>query len=217
VNERRVSGEAAPESGGQVLIFPDAGLAALADSALVRLLVEGDVRAPRLVWQRFAPMVHRMLKRAFGPEYDIADLVQEVFLVLFRRAHTMREPQALSAFIIAITAHTIRYELRRKTAVSWLRFGEPAIAKAADADLHAREAVKRLYRILDHLSAQDRVAFVLRFIDGMEIADLARALGVSPATTKRRVAHAWKRVVVHAQRDSALVGYLAGLRPGGIE
>ncbi len=216
--QRRLSEDPGPESGvarggAQVLIFPEAGLAAVDDAGLVKMLVGGDARAPRVVWQRFAPLVHRLLRRAFGPEYDVADLVQEVFLVLFRRAHTMREPQALTAFVISITAHTIRYELRRKTALSWLRFGDTEVAAAAEADLDAREAVKRLYRILDHLSSNDRTAFVLRFIEGLEIADLARTLGVSPATTKRRVAHAWRRVVVHARRDAALVGYLASLRP----
>jgi RNA polymerase sigma-70 factor (ECF subfamily) len=214
--ERKVPDESAPESGGRVLLFPDPSVSTTDDAALVTMLVEGDVRAPRLVWQRFAPMVHRMLRRAFGPEYEIADLVQEVFLVLFRRVRTLREPQALSAFVIAITAHTIRYELRRKAAVAWLRFGEPAVAKATEADLDARQAVKRLYRILDHLSVDDRTAFVLRFIEGLEIAAVSQALGVSPATTKRRVAHAWRRVLIHAQRDGALVEYLAGLRPGGL-
>jgi RNA polymerase sigma-70 factor (ECF subfamily) len=211
---QRLSGE--PERGARVFIFPEAAHAETDDVSLVAMLVEGDVRAPRIVWQRFAPMVHRMLRRAFGPEYEIDDLAQEVFLVLFRRAHTLREPQALRAFVISITAHTIRYELRRKAAGRWLRFGEPLIAKAADADLDAREALKRLYRILNRLSSDDRTAFVLRFMEGLEVAEVAQALGVSLATTKRRLSHAWRRVVIHAQRDDTLIAYLAGLGPGGV-
>jgi RNA polymerase sigma-70 factor (ECF subfamily) len=202
--------------GGRVLFFPDTALADSSDVSLVAMLVEGDARAPRIVWQRFAPMVHRMLRRAFGPECEIDDMAQEVFLVLFRRAHTLREPQALRAFVISITAHVIRYELRRKAATRWLSFGEPSVAKAKDADLDAREAVKRLYRILDRLSSRDRTAFALRFFEGLEVAEVSRALDVSLATTKRRLAHAWQRVVVHAQRDDALITYLAGLSKGGI-
>lgn len=212
--EQRISGDQPAERSGRVLAFPDVGMAEIDDVALVAMLLGGDVRAPRIVWQRFAPMVHRMLRRAFGPEYEIDDLAQEIFLVLFRRGHTLREPQALRAFVIAITAHTIRYELRRKAATRWLRFGEPAVAKAMDADFNAREALKRLYGILDRLSAHDRTAFVLRFMEGLEVADVAQALAVSLATTKRRLAHAWRRVTVHAQRDDALMAYLAGLGPG---
>lgn len=201
-------------TGGTVLMFPDVGLVDTDDVSLVAMLVEGDARAPRIVWQRFAPMVHRMLRRAFGPQYDIDDLAQEVFLVLFRRAQTLREPQALRAFVISITAHTIRYELRRKAATRWLHFGDSAVAKAQDVNLDAREAVSRLYRILDHLSSNDRTAFVLRFIEGLEVVAVSQALGVSLATTKRRLAHAWQRVLVYAKRDTALVDYLVGLGPG---
>jgi RNA polymerase sigma-70 factor (ECF subfamily) len=192
----------------QVLIFPEVSTPEIDDVTMVAMLVDGDVCAPRFVWQKFAPMVQRMLRRAFGPDYEIDDLTQEVFLVLFKRAHTLREAQALRAFVIAITAHTIRYELRRKTARRWLRFGEPMVAKAVDADLDAREALKRLYLILDRLSSHDRTAFVLRFMEGLEVAQVARALGTSLATTKRRLSHAWSRVVTHAQRDDALIEYL---------
>jgi RNA polymerase sigma-70 factor (ECF subfamily) len=215
-SELRLSSEPSAERGARVLIFPDSALAEIDDVSLVGMLIDGDARAPRIVWQRFAPMVLRMLKRAFGPEYEVDDLAQEVFLVLFRRAHTLREPQAVRAFVIAITAHTIRYELRRKAALRWLRFGEPSIAKAADVDLDAREALSRLYLILNRLSSNDRTAFVLRFMEGLEVAAVSQALGVSLATTKRRLTHAWKRVVLYAQRDASLVEYLVGLGPGGL-
>jgi RNA polymerase sigma-70 factor (ECF subfamily) len=202
----RPAGEA--DQSGQVLIFPEVSTPEIDDVTIVAMLVEGDVCAPRIVWQKFAPMVQRMLRRAFGPDYEIDDLSQEVFLVLFNRAHTLRDAQALRAFIISITAYTIRCELRRKTARRWLRFGEPMVAKAADADLDGREALKRLYRILDRLSSDDRTAFVLRFMEGLEVAEVARAVGTSLATTKRRLSHAWSRVVTHAQRDDALIEYL---------
>jgi RNA polymerase sigma-70 factor (ECF subfamily) len=213
VEGREVLDEATPR-GGRVLLFPERGVAETDDVSLVRILLAGDGRAPRMVWQRFAPMVHRILKRAFGPEHDIDDLVQEVFLVLFDRVNTLREPKALPAFVIAITAHTIRREIRRKTAARWLHFGDSPYARARDADLDSREAVVRLYRILDRLRAGDRTAFVLRFFEGLELVEVAEATGVSLATTKRQIAHAWSRIVSHAQRDPALVDYVSSLDAG---
>jgi RNA polymerase sigma-70 factor, ECF subfamily len=197
--------------GGRVIRFPDRGVVETDDVAIVRILRAGDARAPRMVWQRFAPMVHRILKRAFGPEHDIDDLVQEVFLVLFDRVGTLREPKALPAFVISITAHTIRREIRRKTASRWLHFGDAPRARAREADLDSREAVVRLYAILDRLRADDRTAFVLRFFEGLELVEVAEATGVSLATTKRQIAHAWTRIVSHAQRDPALVEYVSSL------
>ncbi len=198
-----------------MLIFPEVSSADLDDAAIARVLLDGDHSAPRLAWQRFAPMVHRMLKRAFGPEHDIDDLVQEVFLTLFRRVHTLREPQALKAFVISITAHMIRYELRRRSALRWLRFGEPPdTPSGAGADLDSREAIVRLYRILDRQGSNDRTAFVLRYLEGLDLVEVSQALGVSLATTKRWVARAWRRVVASAKRDDALIEYVNNLGPG---
>jgi RNA polymerase sigma-70 factor (ECF subfamily) len=199
-----------------VLAFPRASSANLDDAAVAHLLLEGDPRAPRLAWHQFAPMVHRMLKRAFGPEHEVDDLVQEVFLTLFKRVHTLREPQALKAFVIAVTAHTIRYELRRRKALRWLHFGDLPDARAADSDLDSREAVVRLYRILDRQGASDRTVFVLRYLEGLELVDVSQALGVSLATAKRRVARAWRRVVASASRDEALIAYVASVRNLGL-
>ncbi len=204
------------DHGGKVLLFPDVASAEVSDAWVVGILLDGDARAPRIVWQKFAPMVHRMLKRAFGPDYEIDDLVQEVFLVLFRRVHTLREPQALKAFVISITAHTIRYELRRKAARRWLHLSDCSAAPASDADFDSREALTRFYGILDRLNSDERTAFVLRFIDGLELVEISQALGVSVATTKRRLAHAWRRVVAHARRDDALAGFVPHLELGGV-
>jgi RNA polymerase sigma-70 factor (ECF subfamily) len=113
--------------------------------------------------------------------------------------------------VISITAHMIRYELRRKTALRWLRFGDIPDAAAADSDLDSREALVRLYRILDRQGSEDRTVFTLRYLEGLELVDVSQALGVSLATTKRRVARAWRRVVTSARRDDALIEYVAKL------
>jgi RNA polymerase sigma-70 factor (ECF subfamily) len=204
-----VDDKAAPAT-GRVLPFPDRALD-LDDEALVRVLRNGDCRAPRLMWHRFAPMVHRILRRTFGPEHDIDDLAQEVFLVLFARVDTLRDPKALSAFVLSITAHTIRRELRRKAALRWLQFGDPPLGRVPAPNLDSREAVAHLYAILDRLRPGDRTAFVLRHFEGLDLSDVAAALDISLATAKRRLARAWERVVMLGWRDPALVDYIAKL------
>jgi RNA polymerase sigma-70 factor (ECF subfamily) len=156
-------------------------------------------------------MVHRVLRRTFGPAHDIDDLVQEVFLTLFARVHTLREPKALPAFVLSITAHTIRRELRRKAALRWLQFGEPPQASVPAPNLDSREAVAHLYALLDRLRPGDRTAFVLRHFEGLDLIDVAEAMDISLATAKRHIARAWERVVALGWRDPALVDYVAKL------
>jgi RNA polymerase sigma-70 factor (ECF subfamily) len=63
---------------------------------------------------------------------------------------------------------------------------------------------------LDRLGTDDRTVFALRFLEGLELTEVSEALGVSLATTKRRVARSWRRVVAGVRRDEALVEYLDG-------
>ena len=188
------------------------------DPLLVQQLVEGHPQAARAMWQRFAPMVHRILKRSLGPDEDVEDLAQDVFICLFQKAGKLREPKALKAFVIAITALTVRAELRRRWNRRWVSL-QPAGAVpkklAFHPDLESREALRRFYLILDKVNAQDRTAFVLRFMEGLELEEVAAALDISVATAKRRLTRVWNRVVLLAERDTALVEYLSGIERDG--
>ena len=80
-------------------------------------------------------------------------------------------------------------------------------------DTDAREALARFYKILDRVNATDRSAFVLRFMEGLELTEVAAALKLSLATTKRRLARVWARVLLLVERDPVLVHYGPKLVP----
>jgi RNA polymerase sigma-70 factor, ECF subfamily len=198
-----------------VLYLPG-GLAELDDAALARALIRGDATVPRVAWSRFAPMVHRMLKRALGPGQDVEDIAQDVFMTFFRKVKGLRAPEALRAFVIAITSMTIRYELRRRALRRWLRLGSEPLEDVVDdqaqgADSEAREALRRFYTILDSVNARDRTAFMLRFMEGLELTEVASALDISVATVKRRLARVWDRVARLVERDPVLRAYSGDL------
>ena len=76
-------------------------------------------------------------------------------------------------------------------------------------DIESREALRRLFLILDRASARDRTAFILRYIEGMPLEDVATTLDVSVATAKRRLSRARDRVIFFAERDAVLGEYLS--------
>jgi RNA polymerase sigma-70 factor, ECF subfamily len=182
------------------------------DAALARALAAKDAPASRRAWDRFSPMVRRIVRRTLGPDTDIEDVVQLVFMQLFAKVHTLREPQALAAFIISITSLTLRRELRRRRLESWLGLrSHAAVAdlRVVHPDPMAREALRRFYELLDRFGARDRTAFVLRFVEGLPVGDVAAALGVSLATAKRSVTRVQQRMRLLVERDPALSEYLA--------
>lgn len=203
--------EAVPSA--RMVYLPGGPLSAADDATLARAMMAGDVHAPRVAWTRFAPMVHRMFKRTFGPTQEVDDMVQDVFLCLFRKVGGLREPKSLKAFVISITAMTIKYELRQRRVRRWIHLSGTVAdldgPRIEQPDAAARQALLKFYDILDRLSAHDRAAFVLRFFEGLELTQVAEALGISVSTAKRHLTRVWKRVTFLVGRSPELESYLA--------
>ena len=180
------------------------------DVALVAALRARDPRAPRVLWERYATTVYRVLRRSLGPSSDVEDMAQEVFLTVFRKAETIRTPAALRAYLTSVAALTGRSQLRKRWVQRWSPYSgtEPAASAPATEDTDARAAVQRFYALLGRLRPSQRTAFVLRAMEGLDHAEVAAALGVSLATAKRWVARASARVQLLVDRDPVLVEYL---------
>jgi RNA polymerase sigma-70 factor (ECF subfamily) len=187
---------------------------------LARLWLRGDRQAALALWHHFMPLVRGLLVRALGPGQKVADALQEIFLRIFHKGRTLRDPERLRSFIVAITVHYIRSEFR-KTRLR--RFVQLPLGRHAPEEVlvrvepEARLAVGALYRALDDLPADERLAFTLRFFEGVEVTEGAALMGISAATFKRRVAAAKRRLWAATGEDPWLAPYLAGngRRPGG--
>ncbi len=184
------------------------------DAALVAAVRASEPGAAGRMWDRYASLVRGILRRILGP-VDVEDAVQDAFLRFFRDVGSLRDPTALRSFLIGITLHVAKSELRRRRARRWLLLSDDGVvaepeALAADGWHEPRAAVVRLYEILDRLSDTLRTAFVLRYVEGLELAELSAVLHCSLATTKRRVADAARRVCVLATSDPLLAPYLEG-------
>ncbi len=82
----------------------------------------------------------------------------------------------------------------------------------AALDPESRQALRRFYAILENLRPGDRVAFVMRHIEGLKLEEIRVALGVSLATARRRIDRAVRIVMAEVEQDPALAPYAA---PGG--
>jgi RNA polymerase sigma-70 factor, ECF subfamily len=181
------------------------------DAALAKAAAKGDPAAHAAIWDRYVGLVRRILVRTIGPGADVEDQLQEVFLRFYRNRALLRDPSALRSFLFGIALRVAASELRARRIRSWLRLTKDGVLddqQAPSADPDAREAVVRLYGILDRLDPNSRVAFVLHYVDGWELTEVAEVAGVSLATVKRRLARISVRVFASAQADNVLVKYL---------
>jgi RNA polymerase sigma-70 factor, ECF subfamily len=191
------------------------------DYALIAGIRRGDAAAATALFEQYRPLVERTLVRILGFDSELPDAVQETFIRALGSTRLLRDPQALPGWLIRIAVCTASDLIRRRRRRRWLQFfAEPQelveigsdLAFEAEPDLEARQALQAAHAILGSLPVDERVAFSLRRLDGMELKEVARACGCSLATIKRRLARAEKRFLARAERQPVLERWLGDTR-----
>jgi RNA polymerase sigma-70 factor (ECF subfamily) len=184
----------------------------VADRDLVIGLIAGEAWAMAETWQRFAPMVLMTARRSLGSRTEAEDVAQEVFLGVFRKVKTIRDPDSLRSFIYSFAVRALKAELRRRKVRGWLPFmpEEPLDFGFRTLDVEARDLLRKLYALLDRLSPRNRLAFILRRMESMTVEEIAVTMDLSISTVKRSIAHASNRLSRWIDADPGL----AGLRKG---
>ncbi len=164
------------------------------DARLVHAALEGELWAKEALFKRHG---RRLLGLAFRlmPEEDPEDLVQETFIIALRNLHKLVNPSAFGPWSSSVLVSLVRGRLRklRRLRLFHLADVEPIVVEnviSADAPPEAREVLGDVYRTLQRLTEEQRIAVVLQRVEGLELAEVAERMGVSVATVKRRVTEA---------------------------
>jgi RNA polymerase sigma-70 factor (ECF subfamily) len=188
------------------------------DAALVAAARRGDAGACFRIWTRYAPMVFRLVRAYFGAGVERDDLAQEVFLRVFSRLDELRDPKALRGFIGGICLGVARNMSRRARVRAVLRlsaaeeYPEPMAPGIED---EARQVLRHLWQLLGTAGAEDRSLFVCRYVERMEMNDVAQVHGMSIGTAKRRVARMTHRIGAGMELDTVLAEYAGRLNGKG--
>jgi RNA polymerase sigma-70 factor, ECF subfamily len=184
----------------------------------------GDGAATQAIWDSYAPLVRGLLRRVFGPEDEVEDAVHDVFVRLLESVRQVRDGNALRSYIVTIALNTARAELRRRRVRRFFglaagqaasRLANPALVGSASDEPAAQVAAARLFRLLDALPPEERLMLILRYVEEMELSEVAEVSGVSLATVKRRLTKAAARIMARAKRDAILTEYLDERAEGG--
>jgi RNA polymerase sigma-70 factor (ECF subfamily) len=121
---------------------------------------------------------------------DVAeDVLQEVFLRIFRKLRWLREPQAFRAWTYRIAT---RESLRRLNAAT--------PEQAVDIDELVRQVprdgvgVPQLPPLLEKLSPASRAVIVLHYFEEFTLEEIADVLGIPRGTAKSRLAYGLMRL-----------------------
>jgi RNA polymerase sigma-70 factor (ECF subfamily) len=183
------------------------------EAELVAACLAGDAAAQRALFRREYPRVQATVYRIIGPARDLDDLVQETFIAVFRGLARFRGESRLSTWIDRIAVRVVFEHIRARgrTPVPLGVIGDVEdTSSVSEAQVHARDGLRRLYKVLDELTPEARTAFALYAIDGRSISDVAKLVGVSIVTAKLRIWRARRDVMKRAAKDPVLADIVSG-------
>jgi RNA polymerase sigma-70 factor (ECF subfamily) len=128
---------------------------------------------------------------------DAADsITQDCFLKAHLTRHQFRGDCSISTWLMRIAFNLVRDHTKSQKFRFWKNAAATAIdaqdvsqhlasgTSSAEAQVIARERVEIVHQTLQKLSDRQRSVFVMRFVEEMELADIAMASGMSLATVK---------------------------------
>jgi len=177
--------------------------AGIGDASLVERAVDGDRWAMEALYRRHVRRVTNAVTRMIGRTADADDAIQEAFLIAFTRLPELRDPAAFKGWLCQIAVNEVRARLRKRKwfkRLSLDRDDDDASLEALaceDASPEVRAELAKLDEVLSRMQPELRMAFVLRFVEGWELTEVATALDCSLATAKRRIKAARESVQRH--------------------
>lgn len=170
------------------------------DATLERRFARGDAEAFEQVVALYQSRVIRLAGRLLGWQGGVEDIVQDVFLAAWTKAHTYRGDAPLWNWLTIITVNRCRTHLRRKAMLSRLtavliRRGE-GFSPSSDADSLTEESNQRVRAAMSSLPSRDREVVVLLYLEHRRPSEIAALLGISTNAANVRLHRARQKLKV---------------------
>jgi len=170
------------EMTGNLLLFTTAAATApqtetvRAEAVLVGRICAGDTNAFDELYKIFAPLVHGIIL-ARVPRDEVDDIAQEVFLSAYKNLHTLRDANAVGAWLAMIA---------RNRAVEYYRQAKPTEELSEDfprSDAPRTEA-QEILAAIRALPEAYKETLVLRLVEGMTGQEIAERTGLTPESVR---------------------------------
>jgi RNA polymerase sigma-70 factor, ECF subfamily len=180
---------------------------------LVRAARQGDDDAFRRLVELKRDKVFRVAYHHLGKPEDARQVAQAVFVRLWKNLGRYDEARSFDTWLYQVTANAaIDHHRRAKVRSVERPLDEASTASSAAADpVQAQEVRRILGELVALLSEKQRLAFLLREVEGLSTAEVAEALGSTESTVRNHVFQARKVLREEmGRRYPEYVPFLAG-------
>jgi RNA polymerase sigma-70 factor (ECF subfamily) len=183
-----------------------------ADLDVVARAAKGDHEAFRVLVERYQGRAHRLAMRVLRNDEQAKDVVQDAFLKAYRSLDKFEGRSSFYTWFYRVVMNLCLDAKRRQPAgrqVEWdeahaletpvgvgLDAVDPAQqhAKGPEGDFERAELRHAVRLAIDELPDEARRTLLLREVDGLSYAEIAKALGIPKGTVMSRLHHARRRV-----------------------
>ena len=169
----------------------------LADAVLIQQAQFGDHGAFEILVARYSPLLFRLTSHLLGDEHLAHDVLQHVFLQLYRSLPILRPNGTIKAWLCRVARHRCIDELRRKRPIFFSELGEvqdgeefshltalPDPARQPEEQVELIELRQRLLEAIEKLPPPHRAVVMLRYTNQLSFREIGQALSMPEATAK---------------------------------
>jgi RNA polymerase sigma-70 factor (ECF subfamily) len=181
------------------------------DPGVLRKAQRGDVRAFSILVRAYEQPVYNYVLRLTGDRALAEDLTQEVFLRVYQGLPTFSLRSRFTTWLFQVTKNRVLDELRarerRPRAVAALEDVPPL--EVVDAPVERAEAIDAVWRAVESLNPDLKMALLLRDVVGLSYTEIAETLEITLATVKWRIYKAREEVQLALAREGIEAGSVA--------
>jgi RNA polymerase sigma-70 factor (ECF subfamily) len=157
------------------------------DQLTIQRAIEGDERALRLLWSRYAPRIEAVVLRLAGDADLAADIAQEVWMQIFRALPTFRGDSQFGTWAHRIAVNRTLNALRKARRTSRMEVEITEDAALVEAEEDRPFVASTIERAAARLPEGARTVFVLHDVEGYTHEDIARELGITAGASKSQL------------------------------
>ena len=174
------------------------------DLGVLRKAQRGDERAFSLILRAYETPVFNYVLRLVGGDRALAeDLTQEVFLRVYQGLPKFSLRSKFTTWLFQVTKNRVLDELRasERRPRALVALDDIAPLEVLDQPVERLEEIDALWRAVENLSTDLKMALLLRDVVGLSYTEIADALEVTLATVKWRIYKAREEVQVALVRE----------------
>jgi RNA polymerase sigma-70 factor, ECF subfamily len=179
------------------------------DLGVLRKAQRGDERAFSLIVRAYETPVYNYVLRLVGGDRALAeDLTQEVFLRVYQGLPKFSLRCKFTTWLFQVTKNRVLDELRasERRPRHLVALDDIPPLEALDAPIERGETVDALWRAIENLSVDLKMALLLRDVTGLSYTEIADSLEITLATVKWRIYKAREEVALALGREGIFFG-----------